>query len=702
MKNIINIYKNKYDKISSNIKKVSVIIPNYNYANFLNERIDSILLQTYPIHELIILDDHSKDNSLEIIKEKIKNIDIPVKLIINDKNSGSVFSQWLKGLKNVTGDYFWIAEADDSCHSKFLETVMKGFNDENTILSYSDSLRINENNEIIANNCHDLYDIVHNGKWDNSYINDGKKEIAEGLAILNTIVNVSGVVWKYGDYEEIFNEAKNYRVAGDWFIYYSLLKKGKVAFFKDCYNYYRKHGSSVSTDVKDDIEYQEIVKIQEMANQELNLGMEVYRLQRFRRSLMDSNVSKKVHKKRIAWLIPHPGKGSGGHRTIIQNVNALIKHGYECDIYVEEDLVSTNSTIAKKIDEYYEVCAANVYVGMELRADYDLMFLTGWQTINFAKTLKCPKKAYFIQDFEPWFFPMGVSYLLTENSYRYGFMPVTIGRWLSNKMINEYQSKSQYFDFCADLNVYKPLENIEKEKAICYIYQPEKDRRCDIIALQALKLVKTKNPDVKIYLFGSNTKNEVDFEAIKLGIIPINECNKLYNKCQVGLCMSASNPSRIPFEMMAAGLPVVELYKENNLYDFPSCSISLAIPTPEAIATAILELLNDPLKCEQMSKDGIAYMQDYPLEKGFNQFIEIVDSMLEDNYQKEIQINKIYNKEPIQASKEILELSESILKCPILIDNKGKYYRLLRRIKRKIKYKIKGLLLRISNFIEKM
>ena len=44
---------------------------------------------------------------------------------------------------------------------------------------------------------------------------------------------------------------------------------------------------------------------------------------------MDSKVSKKIRKKRIAWVIPHPGKGSGGHRTIIQNINALVEAGYD-------------------------------------------------------------------------------------------------------------------------------------------------------------------------------------------------------------------------------------------------------------------------------------------------------------------------------------------------------------------------------------
>ena len=103
----VNIYQKQEQKIQmSNPLKVSVIIPNYNYQDFIIERIDSILLQTYPIYELVILDDCSTDNSREVIEEKIKTIkDVKVTFIENEKNSGLVFSQWQKGLKNITGDY---------------------------------------------------------------------------------------------------------------------------------------------------------------------------------------------------------------------------------------------------------------------------------------------------------------------------------------------------------------------------------------------------------------------------------------------------------------------------------------------------------------------------------------------------------------------------------------------------------------------
>ncbi len=699
----LNIYEETYPKVTDSIKKVSVIIPNYNYQDYIIERIDSVLKQTYPIHELIILDDKSTDKSVEVIKKKIKEIkNIPVNLIVNQRNSGCVFKQWKKGIKEVTGDYFWIAEADDSSDPRFLETVMKGFEQDSVVLSYTESARMDENNIITHNNSQDLYNIYDTDRWDSPYINKGEDEIKEYLSITNTILNVSSVVWKKNNYDKILEEAKNFVVAGDWFIYYKVLEMGDIAFSPKAYNYFRKHSKSVSTVVKADLEYKEICMLQEEIAAKYQLSMDTYKAQRRRRHYMDQAVSKEARKKRLAWVIPHPGKGSGGHRTIIQNINALIKAGYECDIYVEEDYLSTDQMVADKIDSYYEKCAANVYVGIILRQEYDMIFATGWTTVDFVKKLKCANKAYFIQDYEPWFLPMGDGYIKTENSYRLGYHPITIGKWLSHKMIHDFGLNSQYFDFCADLNVYKPLKDIPKENAICYIYQPEKPRRCDEIGLKALKLVKELRKDVKIYLYGSNTKNPVDFDAERLGIIPIEKCNELYNKCKLGFCISASNPSRIPFEMMAAGLPVVEIYKENNLYDFPEGGVKLAEPSPEAIASTILELLENDKELAKMSKIGQTYMKDYPLEKGFEQFVGAVNRLFESTAKIETKITLSYTKEPSKATKEVETKAGEILDINNQIASGGPTRRKLRRAKRKCKNLMQAICYKMIRWIEKI
>lgn len=688
----IDIYNNQKKKLNiEDSKKVSVIIPNYNYANFIIERIDSILMQTYPIYELVILDDCSPDNSVEVINEKIEKIkqeypNLKIQFIVNEKNSGGcVFKQWKKGFDATSGDYIWIAEADDSAENDFVENLIKAFDDPEVVLSYCESARIDGENNLIREKSDDLYDMCRTGEWNKSYIWEGKKEIIEHLSVTNTILNVSSVMWKKQDYSEIFEKAGEFKVAGDWYIYYNILKNGKISWCSKPLNYYRKHGSSVCTDVKAEIEFNEICRIQNEISEIYELPKEIKDKQELRRSFMYPLLPQKDSgKTKIAWVMPHPGKGSGGHRTIIQNVNALIRAGYECDIFVEEDGVSTSQMVKDKINEWYEPCDAGVYVGFDIKKNYDLMFATGWQTIDFVRKLSAKKKAYFIQDFEPWFFPMGDQYIITENSYRYGFLPVTIGKWLAHKMQSEYNTPAEYFDFGADINVYKPLENVEKENAICFVYQPEKPRRCDYIGLKALKLVKEVRPDVQIYLYGSNMPANFEFECENLNIIPVKECNELYNKCKVGVCMSASNPSRIPFEMMAAGLPVVELYKENNLYDLPDEGVLLAEPTPEGIASSIIYLLDNPDIAKNMSDFGKQYMKDFPLQRGFEQFLKAVNDMINTDYKDIPKIDRLYKKQAFKASEEVINASEKLIKTvpPVFVDNHGKFYRFLRRCKR--------------------
>ena len=124
--------------------------------------------------------------------------------------------------------------------------------------------------------------------------------------------------------------------------------------------------------------------------------------------------------------------------------------------------------------------------------------------------------------------------------------------------------------------------------------------------------------------------------------------------------MSASNPSRIPFEMMASGLPVVELYRENNLYDFPNDGCLLADSTPEAIANALLTILDDKKLQQKMSTAGIKYMKNYPLEKGFEEFVTHFNEYMKESKAKTSKIELSYTKDKVMATDELINLSKTL------------------------------------------
>ena len=155
--------------------------------------------------------------------------------------------------------------------------------------------------------------------------------------------------------------------------------------------------------------------------------------------------------------------------------------------------------------------------------------------------------------------------------------------------------------------------------------------------------------------------------------------------------MSASNPSRIPFEMMAAGLPVVELYRENNLYDFPNDGVMLADSTPEAIANAIITILKDDKLQKTMSESGESFMKDYPLEKGYAEFIEAFNNYFNNKTNKEESIKKSYTKKIVESDKA---LAEKLKKLPevsfgVINNHKSLVHRALKKGKRIIKKIIK-------------
>ena len=283
----VSIYQKKTRKINiNNPKKVSAVIPNYNYARYLIERIDSILLQSYPIYELIILDDKSKDNSVEVIRKKIEQIkidypDVIVKFIENEENSGNVFKQWKKAFESASGDYIWIAEADDSCAPTFLETVMESFNHNKVIISYTESLTIDEKNKILMPDLRPWIDIFHTGHWDKSYILNGKEELENVLCINNTIANVSGVVFKNDTeipYTEYLDSARQYHLAGDWYFYSRVLEHGAIAYHSESLNYHRMHGNSVTLTTKKEKEYAEICSIQDSIMERHKLKKEIKQL----------------------------------------------------------------------------------------------------------------------------------------------------------------------------------------------------------------------------------------------------------------------------------------------------------------------------------------------------------------------------------------------------------------------------------------
>lgn len=212
---------------------VSVIIPNYNHAVYLDERIKSVLNQTYQNFELIILDDCSPDNGASMaIIEKYRNNPHISHIVYNDVNSGSTFKQWHKGLELAKGDLIWIAESDDNCEKSFLETLVTQFlQDNDCVLTYCISILIDNSGSIVGKS----------GKPGPDLQMSGVDFIRQYMCLGNAIWNASSALFKKDVALNIDKQFEKFKGAGDRLFWIEIAERGNVSIVNEPMNYFRQH-----------------------------------------------------------------------------------------------------------------------------------------------------------------------------------------------------------------------------------------------------------------------------------------------------------------------------------------------------------------------------------------------------------------------------------------------------------------------------
>ena len=224
---------------------VSVIIPSFNHATFLRERLESISSQTLKYFECIVLDDCSIDNSQDIIQEFLKT-DNRFSSLYNQSNSGSTFLQWNKGVSQAKGEYIWIAESDDMADPYLLQTLVERLDsDPGIVLAYSQSNRMSIQGELTGSWLDYTSDLDPDGLFETDFVMDGKEYINRFLIHRNTIPNASAVVFRKSIYSKIGGAPEELKNNGDWLTWLKMLCYGDIAYVAQPLNYFRYHDTSV-------------------------------------------------------------------------------------------------------------------------------------------------------------------------------------------------------------------------------------------------------------------------------------------------------------------------------------------------------------------------------------------------------------------------------------------------------------------------
>jgi glycosyltransferase involved in cell wall biosynthesis len=221
--------------------KVSVVIPNYNYARFLRQRIESVLNQSLQNFEVILLDDCSADESRTILCEYAG--DPRVRIEFNEKNSGSAFKQWNKGVGLAHGEYVWIAEADDYADERLLERLVAVLETETEVVfAYCRSWRVSAEDRPDG-----FLDCCGPDpqRWISDHFANGPDECRGHFMTCDLVPNASAVVFRKAIYDRIGGADETLSMTGDWKVWFAMALQGRMAYISEPLNYYRFHDKSI-------------------------------------------------------------------------------------------------------------------------------------------------------------------------------------------------------------------------------------------------------------------------------------------------------------------------------------------------------------------------------------------------------------------------------------------------------------------------
>ncbi len=317
---------------------------------------------------------------------------------------------------------------------------------------------------------------------------------------------------------------------------------------------------------------------------------------------------------RVAVVVPQFRRGSGGHHTIADLVRGLEDLGHELSLWlVDEEGRHDGEDDAALTELFGAFFGPTTAVVRRLDAaagpgETDVLLATGWQTV--PAVLRSPgarARAYLVQDHEPDFYAASIEREWAQWTYRQGLHCVCASPWLAQIVRSRYGASASSFDLGVDHEHYAPLPTHRRDDLVLFYARPVTPRRATALGVLALQELHARRPNVEIALFGDGRRLQTPFPHRHLGVLEGDRLAHAYASATVGLVLSLTNPSLVPTEMLACGLPVVDLATDSMRATFGEDGpIRLAAVDPVALADAVEGLVDDLLDRAQRSRAGTA------------------------------------------------------------------------------------------------
>ncbi|WP_259460349.1 rhamnosyltransferase WsaF family glycosyltransferase [Pseudarthrobacter phenanthrenivorans] len=306
---------------------------------------------------------------------------------------------------------------------------------------------------------------------------------------------------------------------------------------------------------------------------------------------------------KVAWLCTPPGPGSGGHTTLFRMVKGMEDRGHECTLLLYDRHGSDISQAATVIRQHWPWIQAGVYPVPAVIDGFDVCVASSWETAHVlaSRGASAPMhRFYFVQDYEPFFYPRGSLYSLAEDSYRFGFKHIALGNMVAAALYENGGVASAPVPFGCDGETYA-LANLGSRKGVVFYARETVDRRGTLLGKLALAEFHERHPEQVIHVYGD------PIPAWKVphhhhGKLAPAQLNALYNDSLAGLALSFTNISLVAEEMLACGMSPVVNDHAFARQDLSAPGIRWARPTPGAIADALCEAVERPLTASQVQQ----------------------------------------------------------------------------------------------------
>jgi O-antigen biosynthesis protein len=324
---------------------------------------------------------------------------------------------------------------------------------------------------------------------------------------------------------------------------------------------------------------------------------------------------------RLAMVIPPFSRGSGGHNTLFQIFSRLEQRGHACSVWLADYHGYARdvwpAVLRREINDYFAPFQGPVYKGFEDWQGADVAIATGWQTVHGMLELdQCRARAYVVNDHEPEFYPSSTERELAADTYRHGLHCIAASPWLRDVLIERHETSAEAFQLGVDHDTYRPRAVPRRTDTIIYYARYATPRRAVPIGLMALAELKRRRPEVRIVLFGTGEVLHASFPYEHVDVLTPTQLSWLYSEATVGLCLSLTNFSLMPKEMLACGLPCVELAGISAESIFGSDGpLELASLDPVQLADAMERLLVDRERWDQRSRAGIEFVASHTWER---------------------------------------------------------------------------------------